>query len=472
MAAPFTILVIDDEQVMRDACDQILAREGCRVTSAASGAEGLEKIQKERFDVIILDLKMPGLSGMEVLARIEEEIPEIPVIVITGYATIESAVEAMKLGAYDFIPKPFTPNVLRTIVVRALEKRRLTLENAYLREELRTCADAQPLIGRSKAMQRVFRLIEKAGKTDSTLLISGESGTGKELVARAVHRLSIRKDGPFITVDCNSVVNNLFESELFGHEAGAFTGATGRRLGRFELADEGTIFLDEIGEIAPAVQVKLLRVLQEKEFVRVGGVRTIGCDVRVIAASNRDLDADRRERRFRDDLYYRLNVFPITIPPLRRRREDIPILAEHFLNILSAEMKTARPTVTDRAMQTLVRYDWPGNIRELQNILERACLLADKCIIDLSHLPPEITAMHEQTPAETPRAISQAGQDPPKSGSALENMEKTLILQAIREHNGNQTRTAKALGISRDNLRYRIKKYGISIKREGLGTRD
>ena len=337
---------------------------------------------------------------------------------------------------------------------------RINRENRGLKEAFRPPAK---MLGDSPAMLDVLGLIERVSPSGATVLLLGESGTGKELAARAIHENSPRADRPFIAVNCAALPETLLESELFGHEAGAFTGATGRRLGRFELADEGTIFLDEIGEITPAVQVKLLRVLQEKEFVRVGGVRTVGCDVRVIAAGNRDLDADRREGRFRDDLYYRLNVFPITVPPLRRRREDIPILVKHFLGLLSAELKTARPAVADRAMQALVRYDWPGNIRELQNILERACLLADESVIDLAQLPDEIAAPDRQTSADSPGAIPAARQDPPESGNALENMEKTLIIKALGEHNGNQTRTAKALGISRDNLRYRIKKYRINI---------
>ena len=382
---------------------------------------------------------------------------------VLGVVEVINPLGAEQFGDSDKELAQVFANLAAIAVANARSYDRIRRENRGLKEAFRPPAK---MLGDSPAMLEVLGLIKRVSPSGATVLLLGESGTGKELAARAIHENSPRSDRPFIAVNCAALPETLLESELFGHEAGAFTGATGQRSGRFELADEGTIFLDEIGEIAPAVQVKLLRVLQEKEFVRVGGVRTIGCDVRVIAASNRDLNADRRERRFRDDLYYRLNVFPITVPPLRRRREDIPILAEHFLNILSAEMKTARPTVTDRAMQTLVRYDWPGNIRELQNILERACLLADECIIDLAHLPPEIAAPDEQTPAETPRTISQAGQDPPKSSNALENMEKTLILQSIREHNGNQTRTAKALGISRDNLRYRIKKYQINIHKD------
>ncbi len=353
-------------------------------------------------------------------------------------------------------------NLAAIAVANARSFDRVKRENRGLKEAFRPPAK---MLGDSPAMREVLGLIQRVSPSSTTVLLLGESGTGKELAARAIHENSPRADLPFIAVNCAALPETLLESELFGHEAGAFTGATGRRLGRFELADEGTIFLDEIGEVSPAVQVKLLRVLQEKEFVRVGGTRTIGCDVRVIAASNRDLDADRRDGRFRDDLYYRLNVFPITVPPLRMRREDIPTLVEHFMGLLSGELKTPCPDVTDQAMQALAQYDWPGNIRELQNILERACLLADEGVITPAQLPAEIAETDHKPAADSSGQLSASRQGPPNSGSTLENMEKTLIIKALGEHNGNQTRAAKALGISRDNLRYRIKKYQISVLR-------
>lgn len=387
---------------------------------------------------------------------------------VLGVVEVINPVGAEQFGDSDKELAQVFANLAAIATANAQSHDRVRRENRGLKEIFRPPAK---ILGDSPAMLEVSGLIERVSPSGATVLLLGESGTGKELAARAIHENSPRSDRPFIAVNCAALPETLLESELFGHEAGAFTGATGQRLGRFELADEGTIFLDEIGEIAPAVQVKLLRVLQEKEFVRIGGTRTIGCDVRVIAASNRDLDADRREGRFRDDLYYRLNVFPITIPPLRRRREDIPILVEHFLNILSAELKTVRPAITDRAMQALARYDWPGNIRELQNILERACLLADDGTIDLPQLPADIASPDGQTHAQTHRSIPQAGQETPKSGNSLENMEKALIIKALRENNGNQTRAAKTLGISRDNLRYRIKKYGINIKKEARDQR-
>ncbi|MCD6377459.1 MAG: sigma-54-dependent Fis family transcriptional regulator [Planctomycetes bacterium] len=325
---------------------------------------------------------------------------------------------------------------------------RIKRENEGLKK---TFTQSWRMIGKSPAMQEVFRLINRVCKSNATVLLLGESGVGKELAARVIHEKSPRADRPFIPVNCAALPETLLESELFGHEAGAFTGATSRRLGRFELANEGTIFLDEIGEIAPAVQVKLLRVLQEKEFVRVGGTKVISCDVRVIAASNRDLEAERREGKFRDDLYYRLNVFPIVIPPLRQRREDIPELVEYFIGEISAELKIPAPNLTNEAMAALTRYDWPGNIRELRNVLERACLLAEDRIIDLEHLPQGIVGQSDSSTQTKGQTVS-----------TLQETEKALIIKALRESNGNQTKAARSLGITRDVLRYRIKKYNLS----------
>jgi transcriptional regulator with GAF, ATPase, and Fis domain len=334
-------------------------------------------------------------------------------------------------------------NLAAIAAANAQSLERVTRENRGLKESLHP--DGRRLLGESPAMRKVLELIQRVAHSAATVLLLGESGVGKELAARAIHDNSPRRERAFIAVNCAALPETLLESELFGHEAGSFTGATGRRQGRFELADGGTIFLDEIGEIPQSTQVKLLRVLQEKEFVRVGGTRTIGCDVRIIAASNRDLEQERKDGRFREDLYYRLNVFPIVLPPLRQRREDIPALVEHFLLLLSREMKTPRPTISVAAMEALTRYDYPGNIRELQNLLERACLLAESGAIDLSQLPPEISG-----PAE-----------PAISANTLEGMERSLVLKALRESHWNQTRAAKTLGISRDNLRYRVKKYNI-----------
>ncbi|KPK82064.1 MAG: hypothetical protein AMJ81_10110 [Phycisphaerae bacterium SM23_33] len=363
---------------------------------------------------------------------------------VLGVVEVINPVGSERFGEGDRELAQIFANLAAIAAANARGYDRISRENRGLKETLR--GDTR-MLGQSPAMGQVKDLIHRVAGSTATVLLLGPSGVGKELAARTIHDSSPRRDAPFIPVNCAALPETLLESELFGHEAGAFTGATGRRLGRFELADGGSIFLDEIGEIAPAIQVKLLRVLQEKEFVRVGGTRTIGADVRVIAASNRDLEAEKTQGRFREDLYYRLNVFPIAVPPLRHRREDIPALVEHFLTKLTRELKIPRPTVTDRAMAALKAYDYPGNIRELQNLLERACLLAEDGKIDLAQLPPEVT---ERPGGEV-------------AGNTLAEVEQSLILKALRESNWNQTRAAKALGISRDNLRYRLKKYRISI---------
>ncbi|TET44919.1 sigma-54-dependent Fis family transcriptional regulator, partial [Candidatus Aerophobetes bacterium] len=325
------ILVIDDEEVMRDSCKQILSRQGHNVKLAEDGYQGLELLKEKSFDLVILDLKMPGIDGMEVLEKIKESSPETAVVVITGYATVESAVEAMKRGAYDFLPKPFTPEEFRLIIERALEKKRLILENIYLRQELEVKRKSEVIIGKSKVMQKVYELIRRVGPTDSTVLILGESGTGKELVAKAIHHHSQRKNKPFVIVDCGALVENLFESELFGHVKGSFTDAASTKLGRFEVANGGTLFFDEIGNIGPNVQAKLLRAIQEREITRIGSSKTIKIDVRIIAATNKNLRKAIQEKTFREDLFYRLSVVPITLPLLRERPEDIPELANYFL---------------------------------------------------------------------------------------------------------------------------------------------
>ncbi len=371
---------------------------------------------------------------------------------VLGVVEVVNPVAAEQFNENDRELAQIFANLAAIATANAQCFERVSRENRGLKETLR---GSTRMLGDSPAMRQVTDLIRRVAGSNATVLLLGESGVGKELAARTIHEASPRRDRAFVAVNCAAIPETLLESELFGHEAGAFTGAAARRLGRFELADEGTIFLDEIGEVAPAIQVKLLRVLQEKEFVRVGGTRTIGCDVRVIAASNRDLAAEKDAGRFREDLYYRLNVFPITIPPLRRRREDIPLLVGHFLERLAAEMKIPTPRITDRAMRALAGYDFPGNIRELQNLLERACLLADGDCIDLAQLPPEIATGSRPEATATPGASS--------GESTLEAMEKALILKALAENQYNQTRAARSLGISRDNLRYRVKKYGIRI---------
>jgi len=443
------ILVIDDEESMRDSCRQTLSRDGNNVEVAEDGARGLAMLQSKSFDVIILDLKMPGLSGMEVLKKIKEYDHEVLVIVITGYATVESAVEAMKSGAYDFIPKPFTPEGLRAIVKRALDRRELALENVLLRSELQKSFGPEVIIGQSKTMKKVEELVRKVGPTDTTVLISGESGTGKELVARAIHRHSSRKDTPFVAVDCGSLVENLFESELFGHVKGSFTGATATKYGRFELANGGTLFFDEIGNISTNIQTKLLRVLQEREITKVGSSQVIKVDVRIVAATNKDLQKAVVAGTFREDLFYRLSVVPITLPALRERRDDIPLLAEYFLKKYNQKRKKNVKAISDRAMKALVEYDWPGNVRELENAIERAVVLAENDIIKPSDL------LYYGLSVEAPSR--------PDAGKAqrLIDIEKEHIAKTLKMFNGHRGKTADWLGIDRKTLRSKLKKYGV-----------
>ena len=385
MYSQANILVIDDEETIRDSCQQALSRSGNRVEVAEEGIKGLEMLGKESFDLVILDLKMPGLSGMEVLKRIKEDESEIVVVVITGYATVESAVEAMKVGAYDFIPKPFTPESLRMIVDRALEKRKLSLENILLRAELKEKISEDMIIGQNAKMREVEQLVRKAAPTDSTVMITGETGTGKELIARAIHRQSNRKDKPFIVVDCGGLVESLFESELFGHVKG-FTGATETKYGRFEVADGGTVFLDEVGNISMNIQAKLLQAIQEKEITRAGSTQAVKVDVRIIAATNQDLLQDIKEGTLREDLFYRLSVVPIALPALRERKEDIPLLVKHFLIKYNKKREKSVTGISKEAMKILTGYDWPGNVRELENVIERAVVLARSRVIEPSDL--------------------------------------------------------------------------------------
>jgi len=449
VAKKVNILVIDDEATMRDSCQQALTRDGNGVEVAEDGLKGLAMLAKESFDLIILDLKMPGLSGMEVLKKIKDSDPEAMVIVITGYATVEFAVEAMKRGAYDFIPKPFTPDSLRVIVKRALDKRTLALENVLLRDELKASLGPDVILGRSKMMKAVEKLVQKVGPTDTTVLITGESGTGKELIARAIHRYSSRTDKPFVAVDCGSLVENLFESELFGHVKGSFTGAIATKYGRFELANGGTLFFDEIGNVSTNIQTKLLRVLQEREITKVGSSQIVKVDVRIIAATNRDLQKTVKAGTFREDLFYRLSVVPITLPPLRQRRDDIPLLANHFLSKYNKKRGKNIKAVSDRAMKALVEYDWPGNVRELENAIERAVVLTEDDMIKPSDL------LYYGLTAQAP-SKSDAGQ-----AQRLIDVEKEHIARTLKMFNGHRGKTAESLGIDRKTLRVKLKRYGI-----------
>jgi two-component system response regulator HydG len=443
------ILVIDDDESMRDSCRQALARKAGRVEVAGDGLTGLGILEKEAFDLVILDLKMPGLSGMEVLNRIKQEYPEVVVVVITGYATVESAVEAMRHGAYDFLPKPFTPESLRAIIERALDTRELVLENILLRNELEASVGSDVIIGQSEPMRKIEEVMRKVSPTDTTVLICGQSGTGKELVARAIHRHSSRNDKPFVVVDCGSLVENLFESELFGHVKGSFTGATATKYGRLELANGGTVFFDEIGNISMNVQTKLLRVLQEREITKVGSTQVIKVDLRVIAATNKDLLKAVQAGMFREDLFYRLSVVPITLPPLRERRDDIPPLANYFLKKYNQKRKKNVHAISTKAMKALVEHDWPGNVRELENAIERAVVLTENDTIEPSDL------LYYGLNAST---MPESDVDRPRR---LADVEKEHIVRTLKMFGGHKGKTAKYLGIDRKTLRSKLRRCDI-----------
>ena len=448
MSAMPRVLVIDDEESMRAGCVQALTEEGYSTQAAEDGIQGLEMARKESFGVVILDLRMPGMDGMEVLAKLKEYDASVIVVVITGYASIESAVEAMKGGAYDFLPKPFSPEALLAIVARAADRKRLALENVCLRLELDERMGPDAIVGRSPAMVKVAELVQKVAPTDSTVLICGETGVGKELVAKAIHRHSARRDKPFVVVDCGALVQTLFESELFGHVKGSFTGAIATTHGKFELAGGGTIFLDEIANVGSNIQAKLLRVIQEREVVKVGSSQKVEVDVRIIAATNKDLAKEMSEGRFREDLFYRINVVPVHLPPLRDRTEDIPILAEYFLKNCSEKRKRNVTGISEQAMRSLQAYDWPGNVRELEHAIERAVVMANGEIIEPGDLL--FYGLAQLTAPE----VATDGQ--------LARVEKTEIAKALKQFDGHKGKAADYLGINRKTLREKIRKYRIN----------
>ncbi len=446
------ILVADDEPNMRWVLEKALIKAGYDVEVVEDGLMAVERVLLECPDLLLLDLKMPKLDGMEVLRKVKIHFPDLIVIILTAHGTTSNAVEAMKAGAFDYLMKPFDIDELLLTVAKALEVENLRQQIDYLKRQVNDDSQWEQVIGKSRSMNLVFELVNRVAPTLATVLLQGESGTGKELVAHFIYALSPRRKGPFIRVNCAALPENLLESELFGHEKGAFTGAHERKKGRFELADRGTLFLDEIGEISLAVQAKLLRVLQERSFERVGGVKTLKVDVRIITATNRDLLSETKEGRFREDLYYRLNVFPITVPPLRERREDIPFLATHFLQRLNIndQSKQLSPEVIER----LSNYDWPGNVRELQNVLERMAIISHGREIGLDCLP-EFVGSDNTNVRETPFRL-------PAEGISLEEVEKSFLQQALEQTGGNQSQAAKLLGLSRYSFLYRLEKYGIS----------
>jgi len=440
------ILVVDDERVMRDSLSEWLREDGYEVVAVEDGVQALNKVRAERWDVLLVDLKMPGMDGIEVLREVKKFDPDIPVIIMTAYATVDSAVTAMKEGAYDYIVKPFNPEEIGLAIRKIIAFQDLLKENIYLRQELEKKYAFMDIIGKSHKMQEVLALVKTVAKSNSTILIEGESGTGKELVARAIHNSSLRSEGPFVAVSCAALPESLLESELFGHEKGAFTGAIARKKGRFELANNGTLFLDEIGDISPKTQVGLLRILEEKEFRRVGGTEVIKTDVRIISATNKDLKKLVEQEIFREDLYYRINVVSIQLPPLRERKQDIPLLVQHFLKKYCLENKKDLDGLSEEASRLLMKYDWPGNVRELENIIERAVVVAKGNII---------------LPDDLPLLPSSEGRLEPTSDMSLQELEREHIVRVLQSNDWNITKTAKKLGIDRNTLSSKIKKYRI-----------
>ena len=451
------ILVVDDEKSMRDFLSIMLKKEGYEVTTAKSGGDAIKVIQAEIFDLVITDVKMPHGGGIEVLKTVKDVSPETIVIMITAFGTAESAVEAMKLGAYDYITKPFKVDEIKLVLKKALERYSLRRENILLRREIESRAGFENFIGKSTPMENVFSLIRQVAESYSTVLITGESGTGKELVARAIHTNSPRKNGPFVTVNCGALPESLLESELFGYMKGSFTGAVSNKQGLFEAANGGSVFLDEISATTPAFQIKLLRVLQEREFKRVGGTADISVDVRVIAASNRNLMDEVAKGAFREDLYYRLNVIPIALPPLRDRREDIPLLIDFFLKKYARDhrQKIMTPKAIKYFMDSYGNYRWPGNVRELENMVERLIILASGNTIHPENIPDMI-----QDVRPCPEATSS---DIPDEGVDLEtvigNLEKSLLQKALEKAGGVKTEAAKLLGLTFRSFRHRLQKY-------------
>ena len=458
------ILVVDDEEIVIRSCLRILGDGDYAVEAVQDGWEALKKIDESHFDVLILDIMMPKIDGLEVLRRVKESHPDIDVIMITGLSQIDTAVRAMKLGAFDYLPKPFDPDELKLVVERALERRQLLQENLDLRNEVSSKYRFENIIGSSPQMQNVYRLIAKCAPTNSTALLTGESGTGKELIARAIHYNSLRKDKPFVPVDCNSLSENLLESEMFGHVKGSFTGAVANKKGMFEIADNGTLFLDEIGNISLPTQAKLLRVIQEREFKAVGDTRTQSANFRLICATNKDLKAMVAGGAFREDLFYRINIFPIQIPSLRERRDDIPALAFHFLKVFGEELGKKVTEFSEGAMSVIVNHDWPGNVRELENTVQRAVILANDKVIRQAHLG-NIMDMSPRLDLEVPKTgdelkrIKKVARE-----KSVENIEKRFVLEALRRNAWNVTKSAEETGMQRANFQALMKKYNIRIR--------
>ncbi|HTC91955.1 MAG TPA: sigma-54 dependent transcriptional regulator [Terriglobales bacterium] len=452
-----TILIVEDEAKMRRLLELDLGEDGFTTLSAADAESGLKLLREQPVDIVVTDLKLPGMGGLEFLQAAKRLDAALPVVVMTAFGSIETAVEAMKAGASDYVLKPFSLAEMRMVLRKELDVGKLREENRSLREALGRRYAHPNVVARSPKMQEALAMVERVAQTNSTVLLGGESGVGKDLIARAIHEKSRRASGPFIKINSTAIPENLLESELFGYEKGAFTGATSSKPGKFELADKGTLFLDEIGDVPPATQVKLLRVLQEREFERLGGTRTLKVDVRLIAATNRDLRAALEEGTFREDLYYRLNVVPIDIAPLRERREDIPDLVQLFIARFSAESGKPITSIKPEAMQILANYHWPGNVRQLQNIVERAAALAHGPVLDAGDIH-----------MDAPRAKSSTAGNNNflPEGMTLDQWEDEMVREALRRANGNKSQAARLLGISRNTLRYRLTKIGIADEEE------
>ncbi len=454
------ILIIDDEKSILDLLSMVFKKEGYRVRATLSAKKALELLNKEEFGLILTDIKLPEMSGFEILKRVRESKPDIAVVMITAYGNVKQAVEALKAGAFDYVVKPFDVDELKIIVAKALEKKRLQEENILLRKELKEKSSFETVIGKSKKIKQVYSMIEKIAGTDSTILVTGESGTGKELAARAIHSLSPREENRFVSINCGALPENLLESELFGHVEGAFTGAVADKVGLFEVAQRGTLFLDEVGEMAPWTQVKLLRTLQDKKIRRVGGTEEAAIDVRIIAATNQDLKKKISEGKFREDLFYRLNVISFEMPPLRERKEDVPLFVNHFLKKYSMEIGKSMKRIAPDVMKLFESYPWPGNIRELENVIERTVAIEDRETITLDSLPDELLT------ARTREETDLLFQKNFCLTSFLDEAAQSYIKQARLLSGGNLKKTASLLGISYRNLRYLIDKYKLKTDQE------
>jgi DNA-binding NtrC family response regulator len=461
-AAP-SVLIVEDEAKMRRLLELNLAEQGYTVHTTSDAEAGLNIVRQEKINLVLTDLKLPGMDGLEFLQMLKRSDATIPVVVMTAYGTVETAVEAMKAGAADYVLKPFSLEEIQLVVRKELDVHRLREENLSLREALGRRYEFKNIVAHSPKMQEVLSVVERVAPTNSTVLLGGESGVGKDLIARAIHQHSRRASGPIVKINCTAIPENLLESELFGYEKGAFTGAVNSKPGKFELADKGTIFLDEIGDVPSATQVKLLRVLQEREFEHLGGTKTLKVDVRLVAATNRDLRAALEQGTFREDLYYRLNVVPISIPPLREHKEDIPYLVDHFIERFARESGKQISGITPAALKLLMDFHWPGNVRELENIIERAVAFAEEATLDVRDirldLSPRFTSGDRaNTGGEVPF---------PPDGMTLEQYEDEIIREALRRAGGNKSQAARLLGLSRNALRYRLSRMGMPDEGEG-----